>query len=90
MELKPEKVWKLFEIEGFQILIQLGYHDDGAEDKHHVTISSPMNGVMVAIALGFLREELAQEAFDGAEEGLALAAMRKYAFRFIQGLDQDA
>lgn len=87
MELKPEKVWKLFEIEGFQILIQLGYHDDGAEDKHHVTISCPMNGVMVTISLTFPREELAQDAFDGIEEGPALATMRKYAFGFIQGQD---
>lgn len=87
MELKPEKIWKLFEVEGFQILVQLDYKEDGEEDRHYVIISSPMNGVMVSMAIGFKREAAAQEVFDKTEAEGALKALKQV---IPEGMIQNA
>ena len=77
--LRPETIWKLLEHEGFQILIQNGY-DTEQDERPCVRISSPMNSIMVSIAIRGGGEAWCQKVFDGIENGeKALSVLLKEA-----------
>lgn len=70
--LKPERVWKVLEHEGFQILVQNGYDVDPPKsddvERPCVRISCPMNGVMVSLAMRGGDEAWCRKVFDATND----------------------
>jgi hypothetical protein len=66
--LRPETIWKLLEHEGFQILVQNGY-DTEQDERPCFRISSPMNGVMVSLAMRGGDDAWCQKVFDATNDG---------------------
>jgi hypothetical protein len=62
--LKPEgPTWKLFEVEGIQVLVSVGYDDD--DDSYHLAFEGDVPGLGSAtMKLGNGKKELAQQMFD--------------------------
>lgn len=49
--LKPMRIWRLFEVQGFQILAQLFPTGDDEDDRPCLSITSPMNGIDISVKM---------------------------------------
>lgn len=72
--LKPERPWRLFEVDGFQVL---GTLHENFEDREvmAVTVETVVNGVEVQIAVVGGNEELAYKILNGLDGPKALASL---------------